>query len=119
MRNTRYNKMLVKEALACIASIACAVSTGISLSLVDDKYFSNLSQILANSVRDSIEHCLVLWMKSTGDMRNCQVLASHSDTNRSHDVETCSLFHRAGSAKKDVLLCSPLDDAFVRVACDE
>ena len=119
LRYTFYNNILVKEALAYIASMACVVSAGISLSSVDGNYFSNLSQILADNIGESIEHCLVLWMTSTGEMRNHQALACHTDTNRSHDMEIYSLFHRTGSAKKDGLLYLPLDNACVRVVCDE
>ena len=44
------NKTLVKETLAYIASMACVVSAGVSLSSVDGNYFSNLSQILAHNI---------------------------------------------------------------------
>ena len=95
------------------------VSAGISLLSVDSNYFSNLSQILADHIGESIDNCLVLWMTSTGEIRNHQALVCHTDTNHSHDMETCSLFHRTESAKKDGLLCLPLDNACVRVVCDD
>lgn len=58
-------------------------------------------------------------MTSTGEMRNHQALACHTDTNKSHPMEIYSLFHRTGSKKMNGLLYLPLDDACIRVVCDE
>ena len=79
----------------------------------------NLQHVLAANVGKSIEHCLVLWMTNTGEMRNHQALACHTDTNKSHPMEIYSLFHRTGRKKMNGLLYLPLNNACIRVVCDE
>jgi len=114
-----YRNILIKEALAYIASIACIMQAGVAISSADKNYFSNLKHVLAANVGKSIEHCLVLWMTNTGEMRNHQALACHTDTNKSHPMEIYSLFHRTGRKKMNGLLYLPLNNACIRVLCDE
>ena len=77
------------------------MKAGVDISSVHNNYFSNLKQILVENVGKSIEHCLVLWMTSTGAMRKHQALACHNDSNKSYPMEIYSLFHRTGSKKNE------------------
>jgi len=117
-RCKNYSAILVQESLAYIASIACAVEAGIALATTDGKLLSNLNAILSANADESIEHCLVKWMVTTGEMRNHQALACHTDTNKSHMMEIYSLFHRYEVTKMDGYLYLPLDNACVKILCD-
>ena len=117
-RCQHYRAILVKGSIAYITSIACVVSAGIPLTTNDNKHLSNLNAILVANDNQTIEYCLVEWMGTTGEMRNHQALACHTDTNKSHMMEIYSLFHRRGVMKKDGYLYLPLDNACIKIACD-
>ena len=73
------------------------------------------------------EAMLLVWSSSTGEMRNHQSLAAHVDGNKSHCIETLSLFSRLKKDYKieedeeidlvDACLLFPLDGAIVKYLC--
>jgi len=114
-----YREVLVKEAMVYMASVACVVAAGITISKHNNLYLPELCKILSNKKEgDSIEECLVKWMVTTGEMRNHQAIACHVDTNKSHPLEIYSLFHRIGATKMNGLLYLPLDNVCVEMICD-
>jgi len=117
--NPFYQSILVKEALAYIASVACLVSLGI---IKNDKYFPQLNGILKECDDKSIEIALVRWMTSTGEMRNHQQLPCHTDSNKSnkeHPLELYSIHNRVDSQQGHGFLYFPLQNFCLRVASDK
>eukprot|EP00986_Skeletonema_menzelii_P011033 scaffold5549_cov109-Skeletonema_menzelii.AAC.3 len=117
--NPFYQSILVKEALAYIASVACLVTLGI---IQNDKYFPQLNAILKECDDESIEDALIRWMTSTGEMRNHQQLPCHTDSNKSnkeHPVELYSIHKRVDSQQGHGFLYFPLQNFCLRVMADK
>ena len=117
--NPFYQSILVKEALAYIASVACLVTLGI---IQNNKYFPQLNAILKECDDESIEDALVRWMTSTGEMRNHQQLPCHTDSNKSnkeHPIELYSIHNRVDSQQGHGFLYFPLQNFCLRVASDK
>jgi hypothetical protein len=71
---------------------------------------------------------LICWSCSTGQMHNHTAIAAHTDGNKSHEIETLSLFGRLNSRHKKIIhkevnnmvpgvLCFPIDGLAIKIRC--
>ncbi len=97
--------------------------------------FTNSGHLSSKTVNEMLkkghskfESLLLAWALSTGEMRNHQALYAHVDGNKSHCVETLSLFGRVPSNEnlssnrvlskmKEGYLIFPMDGIAVQMNC--
>ena len=113
-----YRHILMNEATCYIVAIACLNSLGIPPPKEQIHRLPTLKSILKQNQYESIQSCMVMWMCTTGEMRNHQAVACHVDGNKCHPYEIYSLFHRDGMDKKDGMIYLPLNNIVLQLECN-
>lgn len=113
-----FRHILVKEATSYLIAIACLKSIGIPPPREQINRISTLNAIIERNAKETILNCLIMWMCTSGEMRNHEAVACHVDGNNRHTYEIYSLFHRFGMERKDGFLYLPLHNVVLRIECD-
>ena len=93
-----------------------------------DPKFVNTLSLFMNMGYTLLEASLLVWSCSSGEMRNHQAMAAHVDGNKTHQMETLSLFSRESSKAllsncnlinkdTDGFLYFPIDGLVIRIKC--
>ena len=108
--------MLKKKAIFYVIALACLHEIDIAPR---NACLPNLKSIHKSRYTESIEESLTHWMCTTGEMCNHKPVTCHCDGNNSHNFESHSLFHRAGTNPKYGFLYLPLDNIVLQIIYDK
>ena len=131
-----YRHILICEMISRIKTYAIAFSLGIIDNTINpftdfNDLFTSKKELIAYFNRGhSFFHAVLLsWASTTGEMRNHQAIAAHKDGNKSHPIETYSIFGRVHPSVdyhktieeliKPAYLATPIHGKVAKIVCGE
>ena len=94
-----YRKILIGEGLTCVCALLCTKKVCVTPD-VERCDFGRLKLRLHANCHSSWTDVVLKWMTGTGEMRNHEAMACHTDGNYSHADEILTLFNQHGQTGK-------------------
>ena len=85
-----------------------------------DTEYSFLNGLFNQTVYNEFEPSMLIWSSLTGEMRNHQSMSAHVDGNKSHEIETITLYTREKEdiSNEESNLCTTFNDGFLYFPLD-